>query len=286
MDLIHDDRADGAQHLPGVLRRQQQVERLGRGHQDVRGFAEHGLPRLRRRVAASDGGRNARRIESHLVRDPPDRPSRLRQILVDVGAERLERRHVEDVRLVRQFAAPRDPLAQELVKSIQKGRERLSRSCGRRDERVLARTDRLPSALLHPSRALEGLIKPPANGWMESGERSVSELRLRDVDRGRLAIRQPQFRGAVVFESMCLRIRHNQHSNARDDGWIAHRRLLLGLRLPLRIPVAMTTIRGVKLCRIVRWVYGSKQLLKPNRCTQKMVLWTKTSFRTISNVRA
>ena len=39
MDLVDDDRAHGPEHLPASFGRQKQVERLGRGHQDVRRLA-------------------------------------------------------------------------------------------------------------------------------------------------------------------------------------------------------------------------------------------------------
>ncbi len=41
MDFVDDDRADRAQHLAAALGRQQQVERLRRGDEDVRRRAQH-----------------------------------------------------------------------------------------------------------------------------------------------------------------------------------------------------------------------------------------------------
>ena len=57
-----------------------------------------------------------------------NRRPRLRQVLVDVAAQRLERRHVDDARLVRQSAV--ESLAQELIERDQERRERLARPVG------------------------------------------------------------------------------------------------------------------------------------------------------------
>ena len=50
----------------------------------------------RRRVAGPHRGGDARRVDAELVRELLDAAARLRQVLVDVGAQRLERRDVDD----------------------------------------------------------------------------------------------------------------------------------------------------------------------------------------------
>src|SRR6185436_6800544 len=76
-----------------------------------------------------------------------DLAPRYRQVLVDVGRDRLERRDVDDPHLVRQ-ATLLQAFAQELVDRGQEGGERLAGTRGRRDERVLAAPDRAPAVEL------------------------------------------------------------------------------------------------------------------------------------------
>ena len=77
VDFVDDDGADGAQHLAAALGRQQQIQRLGRRHQDVRRRAQHRRALGLRRVAGSDGGGDARRNEpsSSATRRRPRRGS-------------------------------------------------------------------------------------------------------------------------------------------------------------------------------------------------------------------
>ena len=53
VDLVDDDRLDGLENPPAALAGEQDVERLGRGHQDVRRLAQHRRARLGRRVAGA-----------------------------------------------------------------------------------------------------------------------------------------------------------------------------------------------------------------------------------------
>ena len=66
VNLVDDDRAHGAQHLAAALRRQQQVQRFRRRHQDVRRRAEHGGALGLRRVAGANGARHAARRQPHV----------------------------------------------------------------------------------------------------------------------------------------------------------------------------------------------------------------------------
>src|SRR5436190_599655 len=75
---------------------------------------------------------------------------RYRQVLVDVGRQRLERRDVNDAHFVRQ-AACLDALAQELVERGQEGGERLPRARRCRDQRIFAAADRAPAVELRVS---------------------------------------------------------------------------------------------------------------------------------------
>ncbi len=91
VNLVDDDGARGAQHLAAALRRQQQVQRLWRRHQDVRRRAEHGGALGLRRVAGTNGARHATRRQPHVGHHAADAAPGLGKVLVDVGAQRLQR---------------------------------------------------------------------------------------------------------------------------------------------------------------------------------------------------
>ncbi len=58
VDFVDDDGLDMAQDGAAAIRGEQNVERLGRGHQDVRRPLEHVAPLFHQRVAGADGGAN------------------------------------------------------------------------------------------------------------------------------------------------------------------------------------------------------------------------------------
>ena len=105
VDFVDDHRPDRAQQLAAALRREQQVERLRRRHQDVRRRAQHRRALGLRRVAGADGRGDAGAGSAVALGVLPDAAARLREVLVDVGAQRLQRRDVDDPDLIRQRAA-------------------------------------------------------------------------------------------------------------------------------------------------------------------------------------
>ncbi len=95
VDLVDDDVLHPAQD---VARRagQHQVERLGRGDQDVRRVAGDVAPVLGRRVAGPAGDRDAGNGLTEALRGQGDPGQRCSQVALDVVGQRLERRDVED----------------------------------------------------------------------------------------------------------------------------------------------------------------------------------------------
>ena len=90
------------------------------------------------------------------------------QVLLDVVAERLERREVEHRRLVAQLSGQAAP--DQLVDGGQECRQRLARPRRRGDERVATGLDLGPAAGLHLARALgEAGGKPARNRRMKAG---------------------------------------------------------------------------------------------------------------------
>ena len=173
---------DRPQHLAAALGGQQQVQRLGGRHENVRRRPKHRRALGLRRVAGADGGGHARRLQAELFRHAAQAAARFGQVLVDVRAQRLQRRHVDDAHLIRK----RRPQAflEEVVERRQKRRERLARAGRRRDERVAAFADRCPAAELCSRRRVERFRKPPCGDWMEI-QRTWRRSRISGVARSR-----------------------------------------------------------------------------------------------------
>ncbi len=144
VDLVDDDGAHVAQRAPPRVRRQQDVQRLGRRHEHVRrvpdGVAALGLRRVARAHGRADRGRRI----PELGRERAQLGERLLEVALDVVRQRLERRHVDDRRPLGQLAPVRDRLDHELIERAQERRERLARPRGRRDEHVAALGDERP----------------------------------------------------------------------------------------------------------------------------------------------
>jgi hypothetical protein len=146
VNFVDDHGAGRSQHVAAALCGEEQVQRFGRRHQDVRRRAKHrGTLGLGRVSGPHRAGHPAWR-ESHFCHDSPDATARLGKVLVDVAAERLERRHVDDADFVRQCGALR--LAHQIVERREKRGQRLAGSRGRGDQRGAASTYRGPALLL------------------------------------------------------------------------------------------------------------------------------------------
>ena len=91
VDLVDDHRPHRAQHLAAALRREEQVQRLRRRHQDVRRRPQHGGSLRGRRVAGAHRRRDPGRVEPRLLGQAVNAGAWLREVLVDVRAQRLER---------------------------------------------------------------------------------------------------------------------------------------------------------------------------------------------------
>ena len=123
MDLVHDHGPHRPQHLPAALGREQQIQRLGRRHEDVRRRPENAGALGRRRIARAYGGCDARSRHASLIRKLRDAAPGQREILVDVRAQRFERRDVDDPDLVRQRR--REAFFEQVVEAGEKRGERL-----------------------------------------------------------------------------------------------------------------------------------------------------------------
>ena len=137
VDLVDDDRTHRRQHLTASRGGQEEIERFWCRDQDVRRLPQHRRSLGGGRVTSSDGSGDRRFAEASLGRQATDALPRLLEVLVDVRAQSLERRNVEDADLVREGS--RQALGKQVVQGRQKRRERLARPGGRCDEGVAAR---------------------------------------------------------------------------------------------------------------------------------------------------
>jgi hypothetical protein len=176
VDLVDDHGADGLQHPPAAVAREQQVERLGRRDQHVGGPPRHRGPLARRRVA----GPHQHADLGQVRRRRADLAERRLEVLLDVVGEGPQRRDVEDLGLVREALA----LAEELVERRQERRERLARPGGRRDQDVGAFPDLRPALALRRRRLAEPAFEPGSDGRMEGVEGEHDPNVIRGPDPG------------------------------------------------------------------------------------------------------
>jgi hypothetical protein len=160
MDLVHDHHARALQHGARALRGEQQVQRLGRGDEDVRRRFQHRRALVLRRVAGAHGRGDfdfrAKRVNF---------AARLGQILVDVGRQRLERRNVDDAHFVGQ--AGLQAFSEKAVDRGEKGGKGLPGARGRRNQRMLAAPDSAPAFELGGGGLAETAFPPALQDGME-----------------------------------------------------------------------------------------------------------------------
>jgi hypothetical protein len=166
MDLVDDHRARGRQHPATGLAGEQQVQRLGCGHEDMRRQPSHRCALRLRGVAGANLGADlaCRHAEPRELRTDPGQ--RLLEIALDVVRQRLERRHVHHARRILEPAL--DTLVHERIDCRQKRRQCLARSRRGGDQRMPAACDRGPGGGLRRRRGSEGRVEPGLDGRMES----------------------------------------------------------------------------------------------------------------------
>ncbi len=158
VNFVHDQGSRRAQRLAALLGRQQDVERLGRGDQNVRRPLQHLAALPGGGVPGAQGGANGRQRDAALCRQSCDFGQRNFEVLADVVAQRLERRDVDYFNLVRERAVARG--AHQSVQADQKRGQRLAGPGGRGDEHVAARADLRPAERLGLGGAAEPRYEP------------------------------------------------------------------------------------------------------------------------------
>ena len=123
VNLIDNHGPHAGEHFARPFGGQQNVERLRRSHQNVRRFAQHPLAIRRARVARSQPDPDGRQLDTALLSQRADLGQRPFQILVNIVAQRLERRAVDHLCAVRQCAGA--CAADQAVDANEKSRQRL-----------------------------------------------------------------------------------------------------------------------------------------------------------------
>ncbi len=165
MDLVDDDRPRRRQHFAAGFGTEQDVERLRRGHDDVRRKPAHALALARRRVAGAHPGADLHIRQLSPLQGFADAGERGFEVALNVVGQRLQRRDVNDLRLVREAAI--HSLANQAVDRREKGRERLAGAGRRSDQGMSARLDRRPGLGLRGGRPSKAAVEPLGDGGME-----------------------------------------------------------------------------------------------------------------------
>ena len=201
VDFVHDDRARRAEHVATPARRQEQIERLGGCHQNVRRTAQHRRAFGRGRIASAHGDGDSRRVEAKRLGRLSNPSPRLGQVLVDVGAERLERRDVDDPHFVGYWML--EAFAKQLVQCREECRQGLARAGGCSNKRVAALTDDGPALGLRRRRDAERAGEPGGDGGVE--DHKVPEVpRVPKVPR--VLVHEAGFNGGLraLVSSICV----------------------------------------------------------------------------------
>ena len=104
MDLIDNNGCGAGQCLPTAFGGQQNIQRLGRGDQDMRWPAHHRLPFTSRRIAGAHRGANLGELQTLSCRALQNLAQRLLQVFLNIVAESLERRDIDHVYTVSKSA--------------------------------------------------------------------------------------------------------------------------------------------------------------------------------------
>ena len=162
MDLVDDDRPRPRERVPPRLARQQDVERLGGGDEDVGRLPGHRLTGGGRGVARAHHRPNCDRRLAQALRPLRDPAKGRLEVALDVVGEGLEGRHVDDPDRVVEASAPR--LLGKLVDDREERGEGLAGAGGGGDEGVSAGPHLGPRLRLAGGGGGELGLEPGADG--------------------------------------------------------------------------------------------------------------------------
>jgi len=167
VDLVDDHRAGRRQHRTARLRAEQDVERLGRRHHDVRRPAAHAVALAGRGVARAHPGADVHLRQTLRLEALADAGKRRFQVALDVVRQRLERRDVDDLGFVLEAAV--EALPHQAIDGGEKGRQRLARPGRGGNQHVPAGLEGRPRLCLCRRGRGKAALKPGGNGRMKQG---------------------------------------------------------------------------------------------------------------------
>src|SRR4029077_6578452 len=161
VNFIDDDSLDGFEDFAALCRGEEDVQRFGRRDQDVRGAGKHGAAFVCEGVASAYRGTDFGHEQAALSCEVQDFSEWRLQVFLNVVAEGLERRDVEDLSAVGQIS--RKCLANKRVNADEECGKSFSRTGGGGDQRSLAGEDVRPALRLRLGWRAEAADEPFLN---------------------------------------------------------------------------------------------------------------------------
>jgi hypothetical protein len=161
VNFIDDDSLDGFEDFAAFCRGEEDVQRFRRGNEDVRGADKHGAAFVSKRIAGTHCGANFGHEQAALSCELQDFSEWRLQVFLNVVAEGLERRDVEDLSAVGQIS--RKCLANKRVNADEECGKSFSRTGGGGDQRSLAGEDVRPALRLRLGWRAEAADEPFLN---------------------------------------------------------------------------------------------------------------------------
>ncbi len=146
VNLIQDQRARRAQHPPARFGSEQQIQRLWRRNEDVRRLFNQRLPLRGSRIASAHFGAHIDLPSVSLAHERANSSKRLLKIFADIVAQRLERRHINHLRFMRQISV--GAFAEKRIERSKERRQRFAGTSRRRNQDVPTRLYCRPAAQL------------------------------------------------------------------------------------------------------------------------------------------
>jgi hypothetical protein len=168
VDLINDYRFNVAEDRTALIRRQQNVKRLRCGHQDMRRPLQHSSTLVHQCVASANRRANLRHQETTLACHRQDFSQRSFKIFLDVIAQRLERRDVQNFGAVGKISG--QSFAHQTVDAGKKCSQRLAGARWRGYQRGATGENVRPALLLRLGWRGESPDKPLSYKGMGPGE--------------------------------------------------------------------------------------------------------------------
>jgi hypothetical protein len=170
VDLVDDHGAHRGQHLAAGRAGKQQVEGLGCRHQDMRRPLAHGRALALRSVAGAHLRADLGRMRALLDQLCGYAGQRRFEIALDVVGERLQGRYVHHPRHILQ--PPFRTVARQRIDGRQERGQRLSRTGGRGNQRMVATGNRRPGVELRARCTVgKGIGEPRLDGGVKLRER-------------------------------------------------------------------------------------------------------------------